>query len=101
MKKLFVKRGAGAIALAAVLGLVAFVACEQPTDSDPAPAPVEKGQGVVGQVSGVVYDSVTGAPIAGIAVGIAEYADEEEAAKEQKPATKIVTNESGSYHFKD
>jgi hypothetical protein len=61
MKKVLVKKGAGAIAFAIVLGLVAFAACEQPTDSDPTPAPVEKGKGVVGQVSGVVYDSVTGA----------------------------------------
>jgi methionine-rich copper-binding protein CopC len=60
-----------ATALSAAV-VLAIVGCNNPTSSDNTPAP-EGPKGVLGNVAGVVYDNVTGLPIAGATVSLGKY----------------------------
>ena len=61
--------------------------CEQATDPDPVP----RGEGVLGQLYGVVVDSVTGEPLEGVDVTVAL----------RDPPLSAVTDAKGAYLIKD
>jgi hypothetical protein len=74
-----------AIALIAAVFLV-LAGCSNPSN-DPVVEEVVDPSGVLGQVAGVVYDSVTGLPLEGVTVIIGE--------------AEATTDASGTYLFKD